>query len=84
MEINGGRNEVKYMPMFMDDGSYQLSGVPDYAVPELDDDQIAEEVEREIAHLENLRESCLENGQFDRVEELAIKIAELEDYLPDC
>ena len=73
MEINGGRNEVKYMPMFMDDGSYQLSGVPDYAVPELDDDQIAEEVEREIAH-----------GQFDRAEELAIKIAELEDYLPDC
>lgn len=72
------------MPMFMDDDSYQLSGVPDYAVPELDDDRIAEEVEREIAHLESLRESCLENGQFDRAEELAIKIAELEDYLPDC
>lgn len=46
--------------------------------------RLREEVEREIAHLENLRESCLENGQFDRAEELAIKIAELEDYLPDC
>ena len=72
------------MPMFMDDDSYQLSGVPDYAAPKLDDDQIAEEVEREIAHLESLRESYLENGQFDQAEELAIKIAELEDYLPDC
>lgn len=50
------------MPMFMDDDSYQLSGVPDYAAPKLDDDQIAEEVEREIAHLESLRESYLENG----------------------
>lgn len=72
------------MPMFMDDDSYQLSGTLDYAVPELDDDQIAEEVEREIAHLESLRESCLEKGQFHKAEELAIKIAELEEYLPDC
>lgn len=72
------------MPMFMDDDSYQLSGTLDYVVPELDDDQIAEKVEREIAHLESLRESYLESGQFDKAEELAIKIAELEDYLPDC
>lgn len=72
------------MPMFMDDNSYQLSGTLDYVIPELDDDQIAEKVEREIAHLESLRESYLENGQFNKAEELAIKIAELEDYLPDC